>query len=197
MTKKFTLYELLLIAGLSAIGLAIKPIINPFIHLISSGLRIPGGSLTGGFLMIWPAFTRIYIDKPGSALIFGLTQGMVVIMLGFFGSHGIFSLVTYTMPCLVIEILALLLGIPNFFCSLPAVRREPRGKMETKRKSLLVICTYCVGANVTGSLLVALMIMQLPLIMLSITTISAIISGLMGGYCGWLVMEKLAKYRVF
>jgi len=55
---RFTLYDLVLIAALSAIGLAIKPLINPMIHIISSSLRVPGGSLSGGFLMMWMVLAR-------------------------------------------------------------------------------------------------------------------------------------------
>jgi energy-coupling factor transport system substrate-specific component len=171
MFKKFTLYELILIAALSAIGLAIKPIINPMIHIITSSLRIPGGSLSGGFLMMWMALARVMVNKPGSALLFGLTQGITVMLIGFFGSHGVFSLVSYSLPGLVLEIFAL------FF----------------KGQSLFVLCLYCIVANITGSLIVAVVVMQVPFLLLMITIASSFLSGMMGGYFAEIVLKKSEK----
>ncbi|MDD4155991.1 MAG: ECF transporter S component [Candidatus Cloacimonetes bacterium] len=172
--KKFTLYDLILIAGLSAIGLAIKPIINPIIHILSSSLRIPGGSLSGGLYMMWMVLAKIIIDKPGSALLFGIAQGLTVMLLGFFGSHGVFSLISYALPGVVIELLAL------FF----------------KGHSLSVMAVYCVAANMTGSLIVAVIIMQLPFIPLMISLSSAFLSGLLGAWLSEIIMQKIKKYHI-
>jgi energy-coupling factor transport system substrate-specific component len=174
MFKKFTLYDLILIAGLCAIGLAIKPVINPMVHLVTGPLRIPGGSLSGGFLMMWMALARVIVNKPGSALLFGLAQGMTVMLLGFFGSHGVFSLVSYSLPGLVVELFAL------FF----------RGQ------SLFVLCLYCVVANVSGSLIVAVVIMQVPFLLLMITLVSSFLSGMLGGWFAEIVLGKLVKYKI-
>ena len=172
--KKFTLYDLILIAGLSAIGLAIKPVINPFIHILSSSLRIPGGSLSGGLLMMWMVLAKVLINKPGSALFFGLAQGLTVMLLGFFGSHGVFSIISYALPGLVIEVLSL------FF----------------KGRSLGVLSVYCVSANMTGSFIVAVIIMQLPFIPLMIALVSAFLSGLLGAWFAEIVLNKLEKYHI-
>jgi len=172
--QKFTLYDLILIASLSAIGLAIKPIINPMIHLISGPLRIPGGSLSGGFYMMWLALARVIVNKPGSAFLFGLSQGITVMLVGFFGSHGVFSIVSYSMPGLVVELFAI------FF----------RGQ------SLFVLCVYSVVANLTGTIAVATVVMQLPLLMLTISMLSSIFSGMMGGYFAEIVLTKLKKYKI-
>jgi len=172
--QKFTLYDLILIAALSAIGLAMKPIIHPMIQMISGPLRIPGGSLSGGFYMMWLALARVIVNKPGSALLFGLSQGMTVMLVGFFGSHGVFSLISYSMPGLVVEIFAI------FF----------RGQ------SLFILCLYSVVANLTGTIAVATVVMQLPLIMLMISGLSSIFSGLMGGYFAEIVLGKLKKYKI-
>ena len=174
MKNRFTLSELITISVLCAIGLAIKPIINPLVHVISGILRIPGGSLSGGFVMMWMALARVIINKRGVALVFGIAQGLAVMLLGFFGSHGVFSIVSYSMPGLMMEIFAF------FF----------RGR------SLPVLCLYTIVANITGTAIVAIVVMQVPFLLLMITIISATISGLLGGFLADLVLQKLEKYKI-
>lgn len=172
---KFTLYELITIAGLSAIGLAIKPVINPFIHILTNTLRIPGGSLSGGLFMMWMVLARVLVNKPGSALLFGLAQGLTVMLIGFFGSHGVFSLITYSLPGLVIEIMALIF----------------------KGNSRTVLSVYCVSANLTGSFLVAVVIMQLPFLPLMISLTASFLSGLIGALFAEVILKKIRDYHVF
>ena len=172
--SSFTLHDLILISVFCAIGLAIKPIINPLIHIVSSSLRIPGGSLSGGFLMMWMALARVIVNKPGTALLYGVAQGLAVMLLGFFGSHGVFTIISYSMPGLIMEIFA-------FFI---------------KGRSLFVLCLYTVVANITGAILVATVVMQVPYLLMIITIISATISGLMGGYFADIVLQKLEKYKI-
>ena len=173
--QKFTLYDLILIAAFAAIGLAIKPIINPMVHIITSSIRIPGGSISGGFLMMWMALARVIINKPGTALLFGLAQGFTVMLLGFFGSHGVFSIVSYSLPGLMLEFVAIFV----------------------KGQSLLVLCLYSVVANVTGTFLVAWVVMQLPYLPLFISLLSAMISGMMGGFFADIILKKISKYQIF
>ncbi|MCL2064802.1 MAG: ECF transporter S component [Candidatus Cloacimonetes bacterium] len=194
--KSFTLHDLILIAALSAIGLAIKPIINPMIHIVSSSLRIPGGSLSGGFLMMWMVLARVIINKPGTALIFGLAQGITVMLLGFFGSHGVFSIVSYTLPGLMMEIFALICKFPSPFP--PVLSREKSLSINQLPLSILfILCLYCIVANMTGSLVVAIVVMQLPFLPLMISVVCSMLSGMLGGYFALIVLKKMMKYEIF
>jgi ABC-type thiamin/hydroxymethylpyrimidine transport system permease subunit len=69
---------------------------------------IPGGSLAGGFYMMWMVLAMVIVQKPGTAILFGIVQALSVFVLGWFGSHGAFTLVTYTLPGVVAEGLAFL-----------------------------------------------------------------------------------------
>ena len=135
---------------------------------------MPGGSLSGGFYMMWLALARVIVNKPGSALLFGFSQGLTVMLIGFFGSHGVFSVVSYTLPGLVVEVFAI------FF----------RGQ------SLFVLCLYSIVANVSGTVAVAVVVMQLPFIMLVISMVSSVLSGMMGGYFADMVLRKLKRYGI-
>jgi len=172
--RSFTLHDLLMIAGLAAVGLAIKPIINPMVHIISSIVRIPGGSLSGGFLMMWMVLARVLVGKPGAAVVYGLAQGLAVMLLGFFGSHGVFSVVSYTLPGVVLEVFALAF----------------RGV------SLWHLGLYCVVANVTGAMLVAFVVMQLPALLLYISLIAACVSGMLGGVLADLVFKHMLRLNM-
>jgi len=172
--RTYSLHNLLMIASLAAVGLAIKPIINPMVHIVSSIVRIPGGSLSGGFLMMWMVLARVIVGKPGAAVIYGLAQGLAVMLLGFFGSHGVFSVVSYTLPGVVLEVVALAF----------------RGS------SLWHMGLYCVVANVTGALLVAIVVMQLPSLLLYISLIAACVSGMLGGVLADLVMKQMVRLNI-
>lgn len=46
--RKFSIYELVLIAVMAALGIAVKPVVVPVAHLIAGPLMIPSGDLAGG-----------------------------------------------------------------------------------------------------------------------------------------------------
>ena len=50
---QFSLYDLIVIAMVSALGIATKPIIVPLAHIITGPLFIPSGAVAGGFYMMW------------------------------------------------------------------------------------------------------------------------------------------------
>ncbi|MBP7563949.1 MAG: ECF transporter S component [Candidatus Cloacimonetes bacterium] len=171
---KFSLNELLIIAILSAIGLAIKPVVTPLVHLISSPLMIPGGSLAGGIYMSWLVLAKLLVPKRGSAFLTGMTQALVVLFLGFFGNHGIFSIVSYGLPGLMIELVALLYHKRNFISSI----------------------LYCLTANCTGALLIALVIFRMPLIPMMVSLGIASISAVLGGILAWAIFIELKKLKI-
>lgn len=171
---KFKLNELLIIAILSATGLAIKPVVSPLIHLISTPLMIPGGSLAGGIYMSWLVLAKLIIPKRGSSLLVGLTQAFVVLILGFFGNHGIFSILSYGLPGLMIE----------GFCLI------------YQKTNIISAILNSIVANSTGALLIALMIFRMPFIPLMISVAIAIVSAIIGGVLAWMIFVELKKLKV-
>ena len=157
--------------------------------------------------MMWMALARVIVNKPGTALIFGLAQGITVMLLGFFGSHGVFSIVSYSLPGLAVEIFAL------FFKVAPPTTKEwggeavnilPHAAKQVEGKTLsiihyplsilFVLSVYCVVANMTGTLVVAIVVMQLPFLPLMISIVCSFLSGMMGGYFAMIVFKRLVKY---
>ncbi len=172
--SSFSTRDLIIIAIISALGLAVKPIITPLVHLISGPLLIPGGSLAGGFYMLWLALVVVLVPRRGSALLTAFVQGVVTLMLGHFGHHGVMSIVIYTAPGVTVELIA------AFF---------------RNKSSLPAQTTFCAGANITGSLLVALLIMRLPLIPLLISLTASLLSGIGGGVVSYKIIRQLRAHR--
>lgn len=174
--KKFSVYDLLIIAILAAAGIAIKPVVVPLVHLISGPLMIPGGSLAGGLYMLWMIIAYGIVRKPGTATLLGLVQALMVIFTGIIGSHGIMSLFTYTMPGVAVDLFLLLIG----------------------HRICCRTCSFFAGgiANVTGTACVNVVFFQVPGVYLILILSIAFLSGSVGGLLAWKLLEILDDYNV-
>ncbi|MBW6515003.1 MAG: ECF transporter S component [Candidatus Cloacimonetes bacterium] len=172
--SKFSTQDLIIIAIIAALGLAVKPVITPIVHLVSAPLLIPGGSLAGGFYMLWFGLIVVLVPRKGSAILTAFVQGVVTLIIGHFGHHGVMSILIYTAPGVAVEVVAL------FF---------------RDKSSVIAQTTICAGANLVGSLLVALLIMRLPTIPLAISLTTALISGIGGGIVSYAIIKQLKKHR--
>lgn len=175
MLAKYSTQDLLLISAFSAIGLAVKPIITPLIHLLSAPLLIPGGALAGGFYMLWLGMVVTLVRKPGAAFLTGLTQGIVIFALGFFGSHGIVSILTYSFPGLVVDLLALVIK---------------------RRFNPCAQALFCAAANLTGTAIVSLVLMRLSSIPLLLSLVASVLSGIVGGILAYILLEKILLHQL-
>jgi len=161
MLNKIKTLDAVFIALMAACGLALKPIVGPLFKLIGSALLIPSGSMAGAIYMIWPMLAVLTVRQFGASTIVGLIQGIIVLVTGIYGSHGVLSLMTYTIPGLVIDVVYLLIvGFQN---------------------RCLMVLPAAMG-NVSGSILVSIIFMHLPFIPLLIGVIFAFIFGTIGGW---------------
>lgn len=175
MFKKFSVKDLILIAALAAIGIAIKPIVGPIVKMVSTPLGIPGGSFAGGFYMMWLVLAVMMVGKGGSGTIFGILQAIGVMIFPFAGNQGAISLITYTIPGLLADLI--------FFLFL-------------YRRHLVAHLVICALANVAGAVLSAVLIFRHPpLILIGIACI-ALASGIVGGYLSYSIYISLKKMRI-
>ena len=89
----------------SALGIATKPIVVPLVHIITGPLFIPGGAIAGGFYMFWIVLGAGIVKKSGTGTLIGIVQGILVIATGTMGTHGIMSIVSYTLPGIVTDLI--------------------------------------------------------------------------------------------
>jgi energy-coupling factor transport system substrate-specific component len=173
--KYFSTRDLILIALMAALGLAVKPLVKTFTHVISTPLGIPGGSLTGGLNMLWLTLPLAITRKSGAATLTGLLQGVAVLVTGWFGTHGALSILTYALPGVMADLVSL------FYKRFDKVDGQ---------------ALYCLLANLTGTWLVGWMIMRLPKTPFLIALTLSVISGIAGGVLSYLIHIELKKLRL-
>ncbi len=173
---KFTVFDLVIMAIVAALGIAIKPVIVPLIHIITGPLFIPGGAIAGGFYMMWIVVGAGLVGKRGTATLIAAVQAIIVIAVGFVGTHGIMSLVTYIAPGIAVE---LLLWI-------------------TRQRGDNIFSCFFAGmvANVVGTLLSNFVFFKLPLIPLLLTLAGAALSGGLGGLLAYVVIRGFKKLKI-
>lgn len=167
----FDVFELIIIAMMSALGIATKPIITPLVHMITGPLYIPGGALAGGFYMMWIVIGAGLVKKRGTATLVAMIQGIIVIVTGTHGTHGIMSVVTYTLPGLMVDVLLLIM------------RKRGDGMLECFLAGVV--------ANMTGTYLSNLVFFNLPLVPLILSLSSSALSGSLGGIIAYNIINKL------
>lgn len=172
--RKFSMKDLLIVASMAAVGIAVKPVVVSLAHLVSAPLLIPGGALAGGLYMMWLVMAFGLTGKRGAATLCGLVQAILVLITGIVGSHGLMSLVSYTAPGLAVDLGLLLMG--HRCCCLP--------------------CCFVAGilANLTGTALVNWIFFSLPLIPLLLSLAVAALSGAVGGLLAWELLKLMSKY---
>ena len=87
--QRFTLRELCLMTFLAVFGMLFKPLVSPAFNLITDFVRVPGGSMTAGFSLLFLVFAAARIRKPGTALLMGLVQAAMSLSMGISATAGI------------------------------------------------------------------------------------------------------------
>jgi len=158
--KRWTTLEAVFLVLMAAWGVALKPVVGPLTKLIGSALFIPSGALAGAIYMMWPMLALLVVRRFGAATFVGVLEGVIVLVTGFYGSHGFLSLITYIGPCVVMDLAFLPIQHSRFRWS----RFFPPA-----------------WANVTGTILVGMLIMRVPTVPLLLGCIPAFILGGLGG----------------
>ncbi len=169
----FTVLDFILMALMAALGIATKPLIVPLVHMVTGPLFIPGGAVAGGFYMFWIALSAGLTKKRGSALITAFIQAIIITVTGSFGSHGLLSLFTYTLPGMMIDIVFLI------------IRRKWTSKMDFFLAGII--------ANITGTYLSNLVFFRLPAVPLVLSLASAVLSGGLGGLIAYAIYKNIQK----
>ncbi|HBC29836.1 MAG TPA: hypothetical protein DC024_01115 [Clostridiales bacterium] len=174
--NKFSVYNLIIIAVVSALGIATKPIVVPLVHVITGPLFIPGGAIAGGFYMFWIVLGAGIVKKTGTAALIGIVQGILVIAAGTMGTHGIMSIVSYTLPGIVVDIVFLF--------------------SKNKKYNILHYVFGCLAANVTGTLISNLLFFRLPFVTVILILSAAALSGTIGGLIAYTINISLEKMNI-
>lgn len=173
---RYSLYELVIMAVMAALGIALKPILVPLAHIVCGPLMIPAGALAGGLYMMWIIIGYGFVKKPGTALIICIIQALLVLFTGVVGSHGIMSLMTYILPGAAVELLLLLIH---------------------HRCCCIGCCALAgIAANVVGTAAVNVVFFKAPGVYLILVLAVAALSGMVGGLISWQLIQLFQKYNL-
>lgn len=174
--KRFSVRDLVLIAAMAALGIAIKPIVVPIAHLVSSPLMIPGGALAGGLYMMWLVVAMGLTDKRGTAILVGVIQALLVMIAGVSGSHGAMSLLSYTLPGITMDL----------------------GLFILRRKVDNLLSAFIAGilCNIAGTIATNVIFFTLPLVPLLLSLFVSAFSGALGGLLSWQLLKALRKFGI-
>ena len=174
--RGFTTRDLVIIAVLAALGIAVKPVVVPLAHLVSAPLFIPAGALAGGLYMMWLVVGMGIVGRRGTATLIALVQALLVMLTGVVGSHGAISLISYTLPGIVMDL----------------------GLWLTGHRACCLRCCFLAGilANITGTLMVSFIFFRLPPIPMALTLCTAALSGGVGGILAWQVIKALRRHHI-
>ena len=170
---RFNLFDLVIMALMASLGIAIKPLVVPLAHIITGPLYIPGGVVAGGFYMMWMVVGSGLVGKRGAATLIALVQALIVISLGIFGTHGMMSIFTYVLPGIAVDLILILI----------------------RHRACCPGCCFIAGAvaNISGSFLVNLVFFRLPLVPLVLSLSTAALSGGVGGLIAHSVIKRGAR----
>lgn len=171
----YSVFDLIIVAMMAALGIATKPVIVPLAHIITGPLLIPSGVVAGGFYMMWLVLAMGLTGKRGTATLVGFIQALLVISTGLMGSHGIMSLLTYTVPGIMADL----------------------GLLVIRHKVCCLLCAFWAGmlANIGGSLMVNFVYFRLPMIPLVLTLGVASLAGGLGGILAFKILQQIWRFK--
>lgn len=175
MFKRFSTQSLIIIAGLAGLGIVIKPIVSPLSKMISMPLVVPGGSFAGGLYMMWLVLAVVIVKRGGSGTLYGFLQALLVMVLGLKGNQGMFSIISYTLPGVMVDLVFWLVKRPD---------------------CIFTHMLLCSIANMTGALMVAIFFFHHPLPFIAIILGMSFVSGLLGGWLSHSIYKTLERYEL-
>lgn len=109
MKRKVSSKELVFMAMCVVLGLVCKRFIAPLTNILTDFIRLPGGSATSAFSILFIVIAVSVTDWKVAGTVLCLIQAMVALGVGMSGNQGLFALVTFTVPGMIIDILRLLM----------------------------------------------------------------------------------------
>lgn len=174
--RNFSILQLVTISIVAALGVATKPIIVPLVHIITGPLFIPGGAIAGGFYMFWVVLGIGLVKKRGTGTLIGLIQGLLVIVTGAMGTHGILSIISYSLPGIAADLI--------FIWS------------RDNKYTIIHFILGSLSANVVGTMISNAMFFRLPMETLLILLTGAALSGAIGGVLAWNILIAINKLNL-
>ena len=170
----FTLKQLCMMSFLAVFGMFIKPIVSPVFNLLTDFIRIPGGSVTAGFSMLFLVFATAVTKKFGTATLMGVVQAFIALNMGVSSIVGLLVFITYSLPGLAIDL---------FLCTPLANKLPLKDKM---------MVAGAMGV-LTGAAFTNMLYYNMSVVPFLLFYLFGIISGGLGGWFAFKIMERIPR----
>jgi len=175
MKQKVSLRHLTFLAICVALSLVTKRVISPVTNLLTDFLRIPGGGAATAFSVAILAVATGRVNWPWATAAAGFVQSLLAMALGMSAYQGVFAIVTYTLPGLVIDLARRWYG---------------------HRNKLYFSCS-CAAANTAGAWITNLLVFRLEGIAFLLWLLIACVMGMAAGFLGGILFAQMEKNPEF
>ena len=173
--KSEDLRHLIFLATCITLSLVTKRFISPITNILTDFLRIPGGGAAAAFSLMFLIVGTYNFRWRWAATYAGFAQGVIALCLGMSSYQGLFALLTYTAPCVVIDLFRMF--YPN--------------------KDSNYFCLACAAANMAGALLTNLLVFRLRSLAFVLWMLVSCIFGLLGGMIGSELSKRIESIPKF
>jgi hypothetical protein len=171
---RYTVRDMVFIALLAALGIAIKPLVVPLIRVVAVPLGLPGGSLIGGVYMMWLILGHAFTGKRWAATLVGVVQAALAWVTGAPGPQGPWMLAIYMAPGVAAD-LVMRLNPASVFGLSPAVAMLAGA-----------------AANATGVVLMCFIVYRIPFPVLTLSMAVGAVSGSIGGVFACIIHRRVS-----
>ena len=171
MKQKIPLTHLTFLAICIALSLVSKHIIAPITNILTDLIRIPGGGAAAAFSIMFLVVGTGGLQWRWATTAAAFVQGLIALTLGMSSYQGLFAVLTYTVPGLVIDLLRLV--FPN------------------RDKNYFTVS--CGLSNGAGAFLSNLFVFHLEGIPFLLWMLVALIVGMFGGCIGELLFQRILR----
>jgi len=171
MKNKISLRHLTVLSVCIVLSLISKRIISPLCNIVTDFIRIPGGGAATAFSLMFLIVGTGHIRWRWAATAAAFVQGLIALSLGMSSYQGMFAVITYTLPGIVIDL----------FRSL------------CPKRDALYFMLSCGTANLSGAFLTNLLVFHLKGLVFFLWELVAVSMGFLGGLLGYCLFQRISK----
>ena len=153
------LRQLTFLAVCIALSMVTKRIVSPVTNILTDFIRIPGGGAATAFSLMFLLVGTTTLNWRWAASYAGFIQSLIALSLGMSSYQGLFALLTYTVPGVVIDLFR------RFY----------------PKKDKIYFSLACAAANTAGAFLTNILVFKLEGISFVLWMLIAASFGLLGG----------------
>lgn len=175
MKQKVSLCHLTFLAICVALSLVTKRVISPITNLLTDFLRIPGGGAAAAFSLMFLVIGTSRLRWSWATTAGGLVQSLIALSMGMSAYQGVFAVLTYTLPGVVIDLFR------KFY----------------PHRNIAYFSLSCAAANTAGALLTNLLVFRLEGVAFVLWMLIACTVGLFGGFLGGILFSRIERIPEF